>query len=1186
MFQAETRRNPRADRVQSRGPEARGALEGGRCGVSCSRRDTAPSSRRTYGDSEEEERQRPRGRRSASQLELWAQEEEDPGFQRRRAGPGIGQSLSDRAKACAEARESFLGSSGLGSSFREPVEAREERKEREAKVRKSDSFLRRLVKSSKGNISEGCEKLVRNIQKSPLLLRRTFGRAEGDFEAPNAKPVPPVRKSRSKKSLKKPPESLDERSSKQREEPGIRTEFLTEDGFLLIGETLNSQENQPKPPGLSSNSLIPGSLETLSGVAIPVDQLHEASSSDSVSIEDVEDLIRSEDNLRLLQERLLVKRRLEKSPKSQESQYQHHQSHRKTPLLINTSRIIDKNHLEGDSTSSPVGRHRFRGDQVCKQPPELVQSDKPKVRWKPWKLKRSPPPEDGQVQRSGRHLQVFDKSGSADKRARDVLHAPSAGAKCKLANFAGDSSPREGGAESEESSATGRSDFRAEALARGGKGKEAAASGCREATLEEDEAPSSGVIGAERNLEEEALRSVKVVALDKCFEQSGLCDRSCETGIEEALGGDGCFNKVHRDLERSFERCIDIDSSSSNKPCDLRGGVEECTDLDSSSKDKPFKSIERFANLDSSSTFDSSKLIEQRLEIDHPSIHDLKTEIQYLDLDQPAKKLRGELSRSKSARRTEGRRFEPRIARKSPDSESRMKLTRIRIRDRLMLALSIFAILFTLLLVMDLQMDLGYSGHHLVPSHGRVRMGDDPDVDTVYNSFRRKFLQRVNGSREQVSGDVSGTTQSSVKDSNGESRKDVRTEKPEVHDDFADLVELVVKGFGVNVDEGVARISGEDHTPNPTLGMLKNVNPKRNSTTLEKFHLEISRTELYPANSRYVDALLQEMATKRIVHVVQKEGGTQLKLVIDYSNKLQALFKPMRFPREQQTLPNHFYFTDFERHTAEIAAFHLDRLLGFRRAMPVTGRTLNLTTEIYQIADGELLKTFFVSPAGNLCFHGKCSYYCDTAHAICGNPDTLEGSFAAFLPDKSFASRKVWRHPWRRSYHKRKKAQWEHDSDYCSLVKEIPPYDEGRRLLDLMDMAVFDFLSGNMDRHHYETFRIFGNDTFPLHLDHGRGFGRPFYDETSILAPILQCCMIRQTTLGTLLRFHNGPTRLSEAMRQSMAKDPVAPVLWAPHLTALDRRVGLVLQAIRECIAREESEQNAQNDQNEDDRKS
>ncbi|KAG7257655.1 hypothetical protein CRUP_033324 [Coryphaenoides rupestris] len=46
----------------------------------------------------------------------------------------------------------------------------------------------------------------------------------------------------------------------------------------------------------------------------------------------------------------------------------------------------------------------------------------------------------------------------------------------------------------------------------------------------------------------------------------------------------------------------------------------------------------------------------------------------------------------------------------------------------------------------------------------------------------------------------------------------------------------------------------------------------------------------------------------------------------------------------------------------------------------------------------------------------------------------------------------------------------------------------------------------NMDRHHYETFEMFGNDTFLLHLDNGRAFGRHSKDEPSILAPLTQCC--------------------------------------------------------------------------------
>ncbi|XP_031778010.1 extracellular serine/threonine protein CG31145 isoform X2 [Nasonia vitripennis] len=435
----------------------------------------------------------------------------------------------------------------------------------------------------------------------------------------------------------------------------------------------------------------------------------------------------------------------------------------------------------------------------------------------------------------------------------------------------------------------------------------------------------------------------------------------------------------------------------------------------------------------------------------------------------------GDESKSKSSEKTSRDKTEDRMI------ERTIKLAQrcVRLREKLIIGLAALAILFTILLVMDLQLDLGYSGHHLLPSHGRVKMSEDPERDTVYNNFRK------------------------------------------------------------------------------------------NTTLLDKFHMQIRKRELYSKGSRVVEDLLEFMASQPIVHASEKSGGTQLKLVMDYPNKMQALFKPMRFPREQQTLPNHFYFTDYERHNAEIAAFHLDRLLDFRRCMPVTGRTLNMTTEIYQVTDSDILKTFFVSPAGNLCFHGKCTYYCDTSHAICGSPkDQLEGSFAAFLPDKSVVPRKVWRHPWRRSYHKRLKAQWETDSDYCNMVRELHPYNEGRRLLDLIDMSVFDFLTGNMDRHHYETFKLFGNETFTLHLDNGRGFGKPFHDEISCLSPLLQCCMIRESTLRTLLRYHNGPIRLSSAMRESMARDPVAPILWEPHLTALDRRIPIILQAVRDCINR------------------
>lgn len=43
-------------------------------------------------------------------------------------------------------------------------------------------------------------------------------------------------------------------------------------------------------------------------------------------------------------------------------------------------------------------------------------------------------------------------------------------------------------------------------------------------------------------------------------------------------------------------------------------------------------------------------------------------------------------------------------------------------------------------------------------------------------------------------------------------------------------------------------------------------------------------------------------------------------------------------------------------------------------------------------------------------------------------------------------------------------------------------------------------------------------------------------------------------------------------MRETLQKDPVAPVLWEPHLAALDRRIGIILQGVRDCLKKNKEE--------------
>ncbi|KRX70266.1 NADPH--cytochrome P450 reductase [Trichinella sp. T6] len=317
----------------------------------------------------------------------------------------------------------------------------------------------------------------------------------------------------------------------------------------------------------------------------------------------------------------------------------------------------------------------------------------------------------------------------------------------------------------------------------------------------------------------------------------------------------------------------------------------------------------------------------------------------------------------------------------------------------------------------------------------------------------------------------------------------------------------------------------------------------QNTTIWDRFYLSMSTCRMYNSET-VVDQLLNLLVTMPIQDVKNMEAGTQLKLLITFENNYSALFKPMRQNREEETNPNHFYFSDFERHNAEIAAYHLDRILKFYKAIPTVGRRINVTADIElnsKLSPG-LNDTFFLSP------------------------DMIEGSMQIFLPDEEMVPTDYVRSPFRRN---KQLAEWQYNKNFCNeKVVRLEPYNNGSRLLEMIDAYIFDFLIGNQDRHHFEFFNLTNNGHlgFIMNLDNGRGFGDSKKDDFDILAPLVQCCMIRPRTLKRLLDYYFGPVSLSTALNRSMASDPLAPILADKHLLAIDRRLEAVLLQVSKCI--------------------
>ncbi|PVD22221.1 hypothetical protein C0Q70_18027 [Pomacea canaliculata] len=318
----------------------------------------------------------------------------------------------------------------------------------------------------------------------------------------------------------------------------------------------------------------------------------------------------------------------------------------------------------------------------------------------------------------------------------------------------------------------------------------------------------------------------------------------------------------------------------------------------------------------------------------------------------------------------------------------------------------------------------------------------------------------------------------------------------------------------------------------------------------------VTSRQIIPDFAPRLGAILGALAKGEVTQANINTAGTQLKLTLELEGQQMVVFKPMFY--ERSTFLALAGKLGRDRHNAEIASFHLSRILNIRRVPLAVGRLLNLRGEVIPVATQSLMETFYVKD-GRDCFYGACRH-CTELSGVCTNQKLLEGVVILWLPPEITLS-KV-RHPWRLDF-KTAILNNSHKT-YCDVLRRLDVYRRHRfLLLDIMDTAVFDFLTGNNDRHHVE----FTNDTdtgMLVMLDNGKSFGNPYYDEVAILAPLQDCCMLRMSTWNSLQLLRDGV--LSRVLKEVLRSDPIHPVLIDSHFLALDRRLKKVFQELDTCV--------------------
>lgn len=252
---------------------------------------------------------------------------------------------------------------------------------------------------------------------------------------------------------------------------------------------------------------------------------------------------------------------------------------------------------------------------------------------------------------------------------------------------------------------------------------------------------------------------------------------------------------------------------------------------------------------------------------------------------------------------------------------------------------------------------------------------------------------------------------------------------------------------------------------------------------------------------------ITRMATSEIAEVKANKGGGSVSLKVTFADGKKAAVK----------LAQTGHPTDPR---SEIAGYHLDRLVGFGRTAAVVGRRFLLADLRAALVASGTDKAFF-----------------DRFEKLTVSPD---GHIDAALV----------------AWHTAALTEEEPAPSWSSALDTSEAAAEGAlpRLAEWSDLVVFDFLADNPDRYSGGNVLRLGKGGPLVFLDQGAAFGKNrSRDHLTTKDRLDKVCRFQPDTLAALRRIAKDGG-LAAALKKSVARDPLAPILDDVQLAAVDAR--------------------------------